>query len=54
MGWERYTGNRGAIISINRFGASAPGNTIMENFGFTADHLVNKAMEILARLGKAH
>ncbi len=49
MGWERYVGNSNAIIGINRFGASAPGDTVMEKFGFTADHVVNKAMEILAR-----
>jgi len=47
MGWERYTGDRGTVIGINRFGASAPGNTNMEKFGFTAENIVQKALEIL-------
>lgn len=49
MGWERYVGSSDAIIAIDRFGASAPGDTIMENFGFTADRVVNKAIEMLAK-----
>ena len=47
MGWERYTGDRGVVIGINRFGASAPGSMNMEKFGFTAENIVQKAMEIL-------
>jgi transketolase len=49
MGWERYVGSIDAIIAIDRFGASAPGDTIMENFGFTADRVVYKAIEMLAK-----
>jgi len=47
MGWERYAGSAGAVIGMNRFGASAPGGTVMEKFGFTADNIVKKAMELL-------
>jgi transketolase len=49
MGWERYVGNPNAIVSINRFGASAPGGTVMEKFGFTVENVVNKALEILKK-----
>ncbi len=49
MGWERYVGNSGAIIGITGFGASAPGNTVMEKFGFTAENIVQKAMELVNR-----
>ena len=49
MGWERYVGRSGAIIGIDRFGASAPGATVMEKFGFTADHVVEKALEIVKK-----
>jgi transketolase len=49
MGWERYVGNSGAIIGVTRFGASAPGNTVMEKFGFTAENIVQKAMDLLNR-----
>jgi transketolase len=36
-----------AVRGIERFGASAPGGTIMEKIGFTADNIVKKALEIL-------
>jgi len=47
MGWERYTGDEGVIIGINHFGASAPGGTIYDKFGFTADSIVKKALGLL-------
>lgn len=46
-GWERYAGQKGEIIAINSFGASAPGGTLMKNFGFTADNIVQKALKLL-------
>ena len=49
MGWERYVGNGNPIISIDRFGASAPGSTVMEKFGFTVDNVVTKALEIVKK-----
>jgi transketolase len=48
FGWERYVGDRGAIIGINRFGASAPGNTVMREFGFTAEHIVRQAKVVIS------
>ncbi|MBU4288580.1 MAG: transketolase, partial [Proteobacteria bacterium] len=47
MGWERYAGSNGAVIGINEFGASAPGNIVMEKFGFTSENIVQKATELL-------
>ncbi len=47
MGWERWVGDRGAIISIERYGASAPGNVVMEKFGFTPEAVVAKAKAVL-------
>ncbi len=49
LGWERYTGLQGAVIGINHFGASAPGNTLLKNFGFTAENVVKVATEVLAK-----
>jgi transketolase len=49
MGWEKYVGNSGAIIGIKGFGASAPGGTVMEQFGFTPENIVQKAMELLKK-----
>ena len=47
MGWCRYVGTRGAVIGINSFGASAPGGIVMEKYGFTPDHVVEKALELI-------
>ncbi|MBU2622656.1 MAG: transketolase, partial [Proteobacteria bacterium] len=47
MGWERYTGEKGEIIGMTGFGASAPGGTLMKNYGFTADNIVQKAMKLI-------
>ncbi len=48
LGWERYVGLEGAIIGLNRFGASAPGEIVMRELGFTPDHIVKVAKSILA------
>ncbi|MGH7781389.1 MAG: transketolase [Candidatus Binataceae bacterium] len=50
FGWERYVGPEGAIIGVNRFGASAPGPVVMREFGITAEHVVDEAKKILGRL----
>ncbi|MCP6759031.1 MAG: transketolase [Fischerella sp. CENA71] len=47
FGWCRYLGDEGAMISVDRFGVSAPGGTIMEKFGYTVDNVVAKAKELL-------
>ena len=41
FGWERYVGFEGHAIGIDRFGASAPANTVIENYGFTVEQVVN-------------
>ena len=48
LGWERYVGLEGAIIGLNRFGASAPGEIVMRELGFTPEHIVKVARSILA------
>ncbi|OJW51052.1 MAG: transketolase [Alphaproteobacteria bacterium 41-28] len=40
MGWEKYIGERGAMIGMRNFGASAPAEKLFHEFGFTADHIV--------------
>jgi transketolase len=47
FGWCRYLGNEGAMISIERFGASAPGPVALEKFGYTVDNVVAKAKALL-------
>jgi transketolase len=47
LGWERYVGLRGAVIGLDRFGASAPGATALENLGFTAERVAAEAERVL-------
>ena len=48
-GWERWAGDEGTIIGINRYGASAPGAEIMMHLGFTAEHVTAAALRLLGR-----
>ena len=48
FGWERYVGLDGAVVGMTGFGASAPGNLLMQQFGFTADNLLEQARRLLA------
>jgi len=47
FGWHKYTGFDGICITMDGFGASAPGGECMKNFGFTVENVVNKTKEIL-------
>jgi len=47
QGWDRWVGDRGTIISIERYGASAPYETIYEKLGLSVENVVNKAKGIL-------
>jgi transketolase len=49
QGWTRYVGAEGDVLGIDHFGASAPGKTLMEKFGFTVDNVVARARRLLAR-----
>ncbi len=46
MGWEKYAGEKGQIVSIDRFGASAPGGTVLKEFGFSVENIVKQALEL--------
>jgi len=48
MGWERYVGPFGGVMGIKgRFGASGPYKVLAEKFGFTVDHVVAQAEELV-------
>ena len=47
LGWDRWTGDDGAIVGLDHFGASAPAGTIFEKFGFTVDRVVAVARGVL-------
>jgi transketolase len=53
MGWHKWAGDEGAVIGLNRYGASAPGDEIMRNLGFTAEHVTSEALRILGRTEEA-
>ncbi|MFM7530155.1 MAG: transketolase family protein, partial [Nodosilinea sp.] len=48
MGWCRYVGSAGDVISIERFGASAPGGLVTQKFGYTVENVVARAQALLA------
>lgn len=47
LGWERWTGSRGAIIGLDRFGASARGDVVMRELGFHVDTIVARALALV-------
>ena len=47
LGWSRYTGSEDNVIGINKFGASAPGGTVLKEYGFTAENVANKVKSLL-------
>jgi transketolase len=49
QGWHFYVGDGGDVIGLDRFGASAPGNVVMEKLGFTVNHVVESALALLGR-----
>lgn len=46
-GWHRYIGERGAVVCLDRFGASAPGATVARELGFTVEAVVEKALALI-------
>jgi transketolase len=50
MGWEKYAGDNGEIIGIDKYGASAPLKVVMEKYGFTADNIILVAKKVLDKI----
>lgn len=46
FGWDKYATDEGTILGIDRFGASAPGGTVMKEFGFTSAHVAEAAKKL--------
>jgi transketolase len=53
MGWRQWAGDEGVVIGLERFGASAPGQEVLDHLGFTADHVAAAALRILGRNDEA-
>lgn len=52
QGWHRWVGE-GAVIGIDRYGASAPGDQVMTHLGFTAEHVAAAALRLIGRVEDA-
>ena len=50
MGWERWVGDAGASVAIDRFGASAPGDEVLARLGFTVENVAARAAALLERV----
>jgi transketolase len=53
IGWHRWAGDEGVVIGVDRFGASAPGQDVLDHLGFTADHVAAAALRVLGRNSEA-
>jgi transketolase len=51
LGWKQWVGDEGDSISIEHFGASAPGTTVLERFGYTVENIVARATALRTRVG---
>jgi transketolase len=49
QGWRKYVGDGGDVIGVDRFGASAPGEVVLREYGFTVDNLCECAMKLMDR-----
>jgi transketolase len=50
LGWKQWVGDRGDSVALDRFGASAPGQTVLEQLGFNVDNVVTRATALLERV----
>ncbi|MFP4476789.1 MAG: transketolase [Desulfatibacillaceae bacterium] len=49
FGWERYAGCKGRILGIDGYGSSAPGNVVLEKYGYTVERVVNEALAMVRK-----
>jgi transketolase len=53
QGWHRYVGDRGDVLGVDRFGASAPGDEMLQHYGLTVDDVCTRARALLQANGSA-
>lgn len=46
LGWHKYVGDQGDVLAIDTFGASAPGDLVIEKYGFTVENVVEKVKKL--------
>jgi len=52
QGWDKYVGDKGDVIGVNDFGASAPGEEVLKKYGFTVDHVYRRALALIKSKAK--
>jgi transketolase len=50
LGWHKWVGDEGDSISIEHYGASAPGTTVLEKYGYTPDNVVARGLALRERV----
>jgi transketolase len=49
QGWERWIGSNGDMLGVEKYGASAPADVLLEKYGFTVDNVVARAKKLLKK-----
>jgi transketolase len=47
LGWSKYVGDAGDTLTVDKFGASAPGEDVFRDYGFTVENVINKVKKML-------
>ena len=53
LGWRPYVGAGIEVVGVDRFGASAPGNVVMDNYGFNVDNITRRALALIKQQKRA-
>jgi transketolase len=53
LGWRPYVGPGIAVIGVDRFGASAPGEIVMREYGFSVEHVIQRALDLVKQRKEA-
>ena len=49
FGWQKWVGDAGDVLAVDRYGASAPGSKVFEEYGFTVSNIVKKAKSMIEK-----
>jgi transketolase len=52
LGWERWVGERGDSVALDRFGASAPGEIVLAELGYNVENVTSRALALMERIGQ--
>jgi transketolase len=50
QGWHRYVGDRGDVLGVDRFGASAPGPVMLREYGFGVENVCQRALALVKKM----